>query len=245
MHGVCVAGGAVCMECVTRSAGLAGCLHASSHGSADFSGCRLCSRFCCRSSFTCCGSCPGSVPCSSAGAGRACSCPFLKGWYRAGRVRCGTIFVGSYGCCSVDFMVWVRGVGLCLPWMCMVCVMSLFPSVWLVAFVSPGRLLVCLGVGILKFAHPCARGDFCSAEFCCRSSVAKRGRCPCSVPCSSPGTERACSCPSLKGWYRASRARRLGLSRAFFVGPCGCCSADLVAWGVGLNRGGGLCLPLM
>ena len=89
----------------------------------------------------------------------------------------------------------------------------------------------------------CARGDLCSAEFCCRSSVAKRGTCPCPVPSSSPRTERACSCPSPKGWYRASRARRLGLSRAFFVGPCGCYSVDLVAWGVGSNRGGGLCLP--
>jgi len=127
----------------------------------------------------------------------------------------------------------------------MMCVMSLFPSVWLAAFVSPGRLLVRLRVGILKFAHPCARGDFCSAELCCRSSVAKRGSSPCPVPCSSPGTERACSCPSPKGWYRASRTRRLGLSRAFFVGPCGYCSVDSVTWGVGFNRGGGLCLPWM
>jgi len=138
-----------------------------------------------------------------------------------------------------------RGGGLCLPWIWMMCIMSLFPSVWLAAFVSLGRLLVRLRVGILKFAHPCARGDLCSAEFFCRTSVAKRGSCPCPVPCSSPRTERACSCPSPKGWYRTSRARRLGLCCEFFVGPCGCCSVYLVAWGVGSHRGSGLCLPLM
>jgi len=164
VHWVCVAGGAVCMESVTGSARLAGCLHSSNHGSADFSCCRLGSRFCYRSSFACCVSCPGSVPCSSAGAGRACSVPSPKAWYRASRVRCCTIFVGSYGCFSVDFMTWVvrsnRGGGLCLSWMWMICVLSLFPSVWLAVFVSPGRLFVYLRVGILKFAHLCASVDF-------------------------------------------------------------------------------------
>ena len=45
--------------------------------------------------------------------------------------------------------------------------------------------------------------------------------------------------------YRASRARSLGFCRIIFAGPCGCCSVDLVTWGVGSNRGGGLCLPWM
>jgi len=68
-----------------------------------------------------------------------------------------------------------------------------------------------------------------------------------SLPCTllESGTEWACSCPSPKGWYRANWARRLDLSRAFLVGPCGCYSVDLVAWGVGSNRGGGLCLAWM
>ena len=66
VHGEYVAGGAVCMECVTRSARLAGCLHASSPGSVDFSCSRFCSEFCYRSSCPCCGICPGSVPCSGA-----------------------------------------------------------------------------------------------------------------------------------------------------------------------------------
>jgi len=127
----------------------------------------------------------------------------------------------------------------------MMCIMSLFPSVWLAAFVSPGRLPMRLSVGILKCAHPCTRGVLCSAEFCYRSSVAKRGSCPCPVARSCPGTERACSCPSPKGWYRASRARRLSLNRAFFVGSCGFSIVDLVAWGVVSHRGGGLCLPWM
>ena len=125
------------------------------------------------------------------------------------------------------------------------CIMSLFPSVWIAALVSPGRLLVRLRVEILKFTHPCARGDLCSAGFCCRSSVAKRGNCLCPVPCSSLRTEWACSCASTKGWYRASQTRCLCLNRAFFVGSCGCCIVGVVAWGVEIHRGGGLCLPWM
>jgi len=97
----------------------------------------------------------------------------------------------------------------------------------------------------LKFAPPCARGDLCSAGIFCRSSVVKRCCCPCPVPCSTLGAEQACSCPSPKGWYRASRARRLCLSRAFCVGSCGCCIVGVVAWGVESHRGGGLCLPWM
>ena len=48
------AGGAVCMECVSESAWLAWCVHASCHGSADFSLSWLCSGFGCRSLVACC-----------------------------------------------------------------------------------------------------------------------------------------------------------------------------------------------
>jgi len=115
---------------------------------------------------------------------------------------------------------------------------SLFPLMWLAVFVSPGRLLVRWRVGILKFAPPCARGGLCSVGIFCRSSVVMRG-------CSILGPERVCSCPSPKGWYRTSRARRLYLSRAVFVGTCGCWSVGVVVWGIGSHRGGGLCLPWM
>jgi len=54
----------------------------------------------------------------------------------------------------------------------------------------------------------------------CRPSVACLGSCPCSVPCSSLRTERAGTCPSPKGWCRASRGRGVGCYRKFFVEPC-------------------------
>jgi len=111
--------------------------------------------------------------------------------------------------------------------------------------VSPGRLLVRLRVGILKFEPPCARGDLWSAGFFCRSLVVKRGSCSCPIPCSTLGAERACSCPSPKRWYRAGRARHLRLSRAFFVGSCTYCSVGVVVWDVESHRGCGLCLPWM
>jgi len=72
--------------------------------------------------------------------------------------------------------------------------------------------------------------------FCCRSSVAYWGSCPGSVPYSSPGAGRACSCPSPKGWYRASRVRSLGFYRMVFVGLCGYCSVDLIVWVVRSNQ---------
>jgi len=47
---------------------------------------------------------------------------------------------------------------------CHMCAGSMFPSVRLAAFVSPGRLMLRVRVGILKFAGPCARVDFCDAS---------------------------------------------------------------------------------
>jgi len=45
----------------------------------------------------------------------------------------------------VDLVVWGvgsnRGGGLCLPWMWMMCGVSMFPSVRLATVASPGRLL--------------------------------------------------------------------------------------------------------
>ena len=78
------------------------------------------------------------------------------------------IFAGPYGCCSVDLVAWGvgsnRGGGLCLPWMWMMCGVSMFPSVRLATVVSPGRLLMRLGVRILRFSRSCARGGFCDAS---------------------------------------------------------------------------------
>ena len=89
--------------------------------------------------------------------------------------------------------------------------------------------------------------DFCGcwlrSGFCYRSSVACWGSCLCSVPCSSLRTERACTCPSPKEWYRAGRGRGLGFCRRIFVEPCGCCSICVVAGVVRSDRAGGLCLP--
>jgi len=48
------AGGTEYMECVSESAWLPWCVHASCHGSADFSSYWLCSGFCCRSLVACC-----------------------------------------------------------------------------------------------------------------------------------------------------------------------------------------------
>ena len=74
-------------------------------------------------------------------------------------------FCGYY---SVDLVAWGvgsnRGGGLCLPWMWMMCGVSMFPSVRLAAVVSPGRLLMRWRVGIVRFVRPCARGEFCDAS---------------------------------------------------------------------------------
>jgi len=183
----------VCVECVSESAWLAWCVHVSWHDSADFSLYWICSGFCCRSSVACWGSCPCSVPWSSLRTERACTCPSPKGWYRACRVRGSgcyhKFFVEAYCCFSGALVVWVIGSdrvgGLCLPWMQMMCDVSMFPSVRPPAFVSPGRMLLRMRVRILMFARPCARGGFCDASGaeagflpgrCCAASL-------CSISC--------------------------------------------------------------
>jgi len=76
-------------------------------------------------------------------------------------------FLSTVCCCCVCCFAGVvrsnRRGGLCAPWMWMMCV-SMFPSVRLAAYVSPGRLCVRLRVGILRFARPCARGVICDAS---------------------------------------------------------------------------------
>ena len=97
------------------------------------------------------------------------------------------IFAGPCGCCSVDLVSWGvgsnRGGGLCLSWMWMMCGVSM--SVRLATVVSPGRLLMRLGVRILRFSRSCARGGFCDAsgaetgflsDRCCAASL-------CSISC--------------------------------------------------------------
>jgi len=69
----------------------------------------------------------------------------------------------------------------------MMCIVSMFPSVRLAAFVSPGRLRARWRVGILKFARPCARGAIGDA------SGAEAGF--------SPGRCCAVSLCSILCWY--------------------------------------------
>jgi len=176
---------AVCMECVLESAWLAWCVHVSCHGSADFSLCWLCSGFCWRSLVACWGSCLCSVPCSGPRTERACSYPSPKGWYRARRVGsldfCRRISAGPCGCCCICCVAWVVrstcGNRLCAPQMWMICIVSMFPSVRLAAFVFPGRLRVRLRVGILRFARPCARGVICDASGPASRRVVAAPRC--------------------------------------------------------------------
>jgi len=91
--------------------------------------------------------------------------------------------------------------------------------------------------------------NFCAcllrSEFCCRSSVSCQGSCFCSILCSSQRTNRACTCPSPKEWYRAGCGRSMGSCCRIFVGLCGCCSIRVVAGVVRSNRVGGLCLLWM
>ena len=136
----------------------------SGHGSVNFCACALHSEFCCRHLVSCRGSCVCSVPCSSPRTERACTCPSPKEWYCAGCGRslgsCRRI-VGLCGCCTLRVVVGVvrgnRVGGLCLPWMWMICGVSMFPSVRLEAVVSPGRLLTfghfCAGNSVLLRLH--------------------------------------------------------------------------------------------
>jgi len=75
-----------------------------------------------------------------------------------------------------------RAGGLCLPWMWMMCNVSMFPSVRPAASVSSCLLLSRLRVGILNFACPCARVDFCDV-FGAEAGVSP-GRCCAASLCS-------------------------------------------------------------
>jgi len=190
----------------------------------DSSNCGFCTKFSCGVSSPYFDSRPITVPCTSVRAGWVCSYPFPRKWYRAGPAWCGTTVVESFRVCSVEIMVWVvrseRGGGLCLSWIWVMPMMSSLPRMQRAACVAPGRLLVHLRVGILKFAPPCSCGDFCLVGVFFRSlEKNSRGSCSWLVPCSTLA-KRACSYPTPRGWCRAGRARRLRLSFAFLIGSC-------------------------
>ena len=136
----------------------------------------------------CRGSIPCSVPCSGQRTDRACLYPSPRGGCRASQGEsselCPSIPARPYGCCCVCCFAGVvrsnRRGGLCAPWR-WVCV-SMFPSIRLAAFVSPGRLRVRLRVGILRFARPCASGVICYAS--CAEAGFSPGRCCASLLCS-------------------------------------------------------------
>jgi hypothetical protein len=77
-------------------------------------------------------------------------------------------FVGSSTFCSVGAVAWGveshRGGGLVLPWIKLMCNVSMFPAVRSAVVVSPGRLFMRWKVGISEFVCPCARGGFCDAS---------------------------------------------------------------------------------
>ena len=78
------------------------------------------------------------------------------------------VFVGSSACCNVGVGAWGVeshcGGGLGLPWIKLMCDMSMFPAVRPAAVVPPGQLFMCWRVKILEFARPCASGGFCDAS---------------------------------------------------------------------------------
>jgi len=132
--------------------------------------------------------CCCSVPSSGPRTERACTCPFPKEWFRAG---CGRsmglwckIFVRLCGVVA-GFVSCNRVGGLCLLWMWIMYVVSLFPSRRPAVSMSSCWLPARLRVGILNFACACAGGDFCdvlgaeagfSLGRCCATSL-------CSILC--------------------------------------------------------------
>ena len=81
---------------------------------------------------------------------------------------CRPFFVRSSTCYSVGVGAWGveshRGGGQGLPWIKLMCDVSMFLAVRPAAVVSPGRLFMRWRVGILEFARPCTRGGFCDAS---------------------------------------------------------------------------------
>jgi len=173
-----------------------------------------------------------SLPCTGPRTVQVCPCPSPKGWYQADQeagAACSYFSLSEFCQCrdSLSF----RGCCAAGGTLCMECVSE----------------SVCLS----RFIHVSSHGsaNFCAcllrSEFCCRSSVSCQGSCFCSVPCSSLRTERACTCPSPKEWYRTGSGRSLGFSRRIFVGTCWYYSICVVAGVVRCNRVGGLCLLWM
>jgi hypothetical protein len=184
-------------------------------------GCRICI---CNSLFA--KNCsPCSLPCTGPKTVLVCPCPSPKGWYRTDQE---SDSVCIYSSLSEFFMVSLsrRGCRDAGGAVCMECVSE---SAW---------LAWCVHVSWHGSAGLCS-------EFCCRSSVACWGSCPCFVPCSSQRTKRAGTCPSPKGWYCACRVRGSGCCHKIFVEPSCCYSGSLVAWAKRSDRVGGLCLPWM
>ena len=79
--------------------------------------------------------------------------------------------------------------------------------------------------------------------FCCSSCVACRGSSPCSVPFSGPRTERACTCPSPKGWCLGNQGVSSEICPNIPVWSCGCWSVCCFAWVIRSSLGVGLCAP--
>jgi len=69
----------------------------------------------------------------------------------------------------------------------MMCVVSMFPSVRLAAFVSPYRLRGCLRVGTGIFARPCARGVICDVAPKLASRQVVPAPCCCVASCACIG----------------------------------------------------------
>jgi len=142
-----------------------------------------------------------------------CLCP--KGWYRADQeagAACSFFSVSAFCRDSLSFWVCCATRGA----LCLCCVSG---TLWL-----SGYILVSGHVSDILCAWALR------SEFCCRSSVSSRGCCVRSVPCSSLRTERACTCPSPKGWCRAGCGRIMCTCRRI-VGLRGRCALRVVTLG--------------
>ena len=91
----------------------------------------------------------------------------------------------------------------------------------------------------------CSAVYWLGTGFCCSSCVTYRGIIQCSVPCSGPRTERACPCPSLKGWCHTSQGVSSEVCPSIPAWPCGRCNVCCFAWVIRSSLGDGLCAPQM
>ena len=202
--------------------------------SANFYACLQLFLFCCRCMVSCRGGCCFSAPRSGSRTERACPCPFPKEWYHASCSRgMGKISVRLCGCYSISSVS--ARCSCCCSVPCSgpkterACTCP-SPRGWCRAGCGRG-----MGSWCRIFVGLC--------ECCSFASASCRGSCCCSVPCSGPKTERACTCPFPKEWYRAGCGRDMSSSCGLVVKAFGCCSICLVAWVVSCPCVGGLCLP--